>query len=67
MSTEKSKSFSVGGKVLDSEGFFKTLEVWTKEDGSIKMNVADGLGKQNLLILIDTMQRCVEEENYVEN
>jgi len=59
------KSFS-NVPTIDEEGFFRTVEIWTKADGSIKLNVGDGFGKDNLLILLDTAIRCVEEGNYAE-
>lgn len=38
----------------DVEGFIKTVVFWTKIDGTIKMDIADGFSKENLIILLET-------------
>jgi hypothetical protein len=40
------------GKEIDSEGYYKTVVFWTTEDGKIKMDVAEGFGKENLILLL---------------
>ena len=48
------KNIIINGKEIDSEGYYRTVEFWTKADGSIKMNVADGFSKDNLIVLLRT-------------
>lgn len=51
---KKIPTLCINGKEIDEEGYFRSVEFWTKEDGSIKMNIADEFGKDNLIILLKT-------------
>ncbi|MFA6190662.1 MAG: hypothetical protein WC711_04120 [Candidatus Staskawiczbacteria bacterium] len=41
------------GKEIDEEGYIKSVEFWTKEDGSIRMNIAEGFSWENLIQLCE--------------
>ena len=51
----------INGKEIDSEGYYKVVEFWTKKDGTIKMNLADGFSKLNLKQLLKIAIKEVDD------
>ena len=52
---------SIAGKEIDDEGYIKSCEFWTKEDGSIRMNIAEGFSWENLVVLCKSVVKEAEE------